>query len=134
MAHSIQQFGGRTEIINDLDLAALFIVARQICEGRQTSVPPFIAWEHSLRHYGLGAIDLALDRLTEIEAENFGTTLQSVLVGLHAFGSHIPASLLQQRNMSLGVVFSDYPVALLVDVVAQLSSFISAGKGNENRA
>lgn len=47
MAHSIQQFGGRAEVINDLDLMALFIVLREISQEDQMLVPPLIAWEHS---------------------------------------------------------------------------------------
>lgn len=127
MAHSIQVYHGRSEIFNDFDLMVLFIFLRDVGNPPAFAIErAFPEWENTLRNYGPGLIDLALDERTDAQLTRLGNELRSVRVRLSCSGNHIPAGFLQARNITPGMVFGDFPVPHLLDAAVRLESLIGA--------
>ena len=130
MAHSTQVFRGRAEVFNDLDLMVLFMFLRDSphASGDDAEALLFARWEDGLRHYGCGLIRLELDAMFTDGAstQRFASALSEVRKRLSFFGERIPSGLLNARNITPGVVFADYPVALLADAALRLENLVAA--------
>ena len=117
-------------MINDLDLMVLFMFLRDAggVAGGGATDRLLGEWEHSLRHYGPGLIDLALEQMTDAEAQEVAAAIREVRERVGTFGERVPESVLRARNITPGVVFADFPVRLLVEAAVRLENLISPGR------
>jgi hypothetical protein len=130
MAHSTQVCRGRGEVLKDLDLMVLFMFLRDAFRdvGHGAIAHLLAEWERSLRHYGPGLIYVDLDLVVadKSSTQKFSAALSDVRERLGTFGERIPSSILNAQNITPGVVFSDYPVGLLVHATKRLENLVAA--------
>jgi hypothetical protein len=130
MAHSIQAYKGKTEVINDLDLLIImgFVlkIVNQSPEFR--GLRNLVAqWQESLREYGPGIIDLKLEQFVQgpNEVSEFGALLSTVLNQVSYYHEAIPADVLNKQLSVLGVTFSDCKVSSVEEAVKKLQALIA---------
>ena len=123
MAHNIQMFREKSLIIHDLDLIVLMAFAlKLIRENPQYAVLEECAeqWKCALANYGPGVLDLGLEELenapTKIDA--LAALLTGIEVEVIRSGESVPASVLNALTDRVpGVVFSDYKVELILELI-----------------
>jgi len=130
MAHSIQTFGGKSEVINDIDLIVFIVFALEIISElpEVESLRPLAEeWQSVLHQYGPGLVDLKVDRLlvTPEQERDFTTLLETILAEAAQYHDTIPASFLNNQASIPGVTFHDYKVSLLRDAVKRLELLVA---------
>lgn len=126
MTHSIQTMGDASEIINDLDLVATIgLLSREFEKDpiRHARMEPWIrGWLEQSSNYAPGTIDLELEDIAASAEDR--TALVDLLDALEAelarLGPVVPGPLLDDMKLSAGMVFGDYPVEYMVDVVSRV--------------
>jgi hypothetical protein len=129
MAHSIQVYGERTAVINDLDLIVIIGFAVEII-GQRQDFADFqglaMQWRDSLRLYGPGVIDLKLEQFitTPDGAQKFRSLLSAILEQALIHDETIPAQVLNALPSASGVIFRDYSVSHIAEAVEKLEALI----------
>ena|SRR5258708_37611183 len=130
MAHSIQTYRGKTEVLNDLDLLIILGFALEIIrESSQfDSLQSLVmAWQQVPKMYGPGVIDLKIDELVQTHAEvrELRTLLETVLQRASKHHETIPAHVLKKIVMVPDIRFNDYRVEWVNEAVKKLQMLIA---------
>ena len=130
MAHSIQTFGGKSEVVKDIDLIIIIVFALEIISrSPQLESLRGLAeeWQSVLHQYGPGVIDLKFEKVlrTGAQERDIATLLETILAEAAQYHETIPASLLNKQAPIPGVIFHDYKVSLLKDAVKRLQKLIA---------
>src|SRR5689334_18360368 len=131
MAHSIQTYRGKSEVINDLDLLVIIGFSIAIINhstefrGLQGLAGQ---WQESLRQYGPGTIDLKLEQIV-VDPErllSLERLLGKILEQISHYHEKIPADVLNERLSVSGVRFNDFDVANIEEAVKKLQTVFFA--------
>jgi hypothetical protein len=130
MASSLQSFGGKAELFNDLDLMVLLqFVAEIVSDSNELAAlsNSVGAWNKAVRIAGPGVLDLALEEnlKTPTERSAMASALRQLKTRVSTFGSIIPAAVLNEKNIAPGVTFFDYQSQRLIDTAARLEGLIA---------
>ena len=129
MAHSIQEYGGRSEIMNDLDIAMIGTVIINIVEqSKRKDFSPMIEfWKSCFDAYGPGTIDLHISDF--ITNETMREKLSSLLEqAAEIISAHPVFSMSDINKISYQpkfASFKNYPTAVLLQAVDQLKHLIA---------
>ena len=130
MAHSLQTYRGKTEVLNDLDLLIILGFALEVIressqfESLQSLA---MAWQQVPKMYGPGVIDLKIDELiqTHTEVRELRKLLETVLQKASKYHETIPAPVLKKIVMVPGIRFNDYKVGWVNEAVKKLQTLIA---------
>ena len=125
MAHSIQVFHERSEVLNDADLIIIIALSLDIIlkSSHLESLRSLAdEWRWMLDHYGPGVIDLKIEQLlfTSAQQQDFATLLAAIIEQANQYHDTIPASILKEWASVPGVTYVDYKVSILVHAVERL--------------
>ncbi|MBV8224672.1 MAG: hypothetical protein JO232_05730 [Verrucomicrobia bacterium] len=119
MATSIQEFKGKTLMLNDLDLILVVVIILRLISKTPESVGlEHVAehWKRALASYGPGVLDLELDKLMGApgDVSSLSTLLSRIEAELAPYGGIVPASVLNDLVFMPGIKFADYQVQRIV--------------------
>jgi|GEM_PF-1493210 len=128
MAHSIQVYRGKHEVINDLDLVVIIGLALQIIQqSTQFESLQSLAteWQKALDLYGPGVIDLKINELTHAQVADLRTLLKGAFQQALRYEEKIPAEVLKKMVKVSGVTFNDYRTEWVIEAVKKLQALIA---------
>jgi hypothetical protein len=128
MAHSIQVYKGRAEVINDLDLLVLlrFMLDEIEADSEHALKQPGDAWRKCVSQYAPGIIDLNLDAhfCDDAERAEFLALASRVKSKLERVGPSIHASCLNTPETPKGMVFGDFPTEFALQALERISNLL----------
>ncbi|HEX4959444.1 MAG TPA: hypothetical protein VF173_01300 [Thermoanaerobaculia bacterium] len=130
MAHSIQVFGDRSEVFNDLDLLVLMRLMSEELGSNASSYPLLVSmaarWRDCCENYSPGSIDLNLELAVagEKARQQFASLLSTIAQKLERSGDTIPAGELNSRLCVPGVTFHDYRTTLLLAAIEKIKQLL----------
>lgn len=130
MAHSIQEYRGRSLVLSDLDIVAAVLLLRWSADeqGDGPSRMLVLRWEQALGVAGPGTIDLRLDEIGRSDEDRrcLRDGLATLRRQTESFGATIPGSVLGASPFA-GVALSDYPGPLVRRLALALEDLVGGG-------
>jgi hypothetical protein len=128
MAHSIQEYRGRNEIINDLDIAMIGTVIINIVQQSKLEYffPMVKSWKASLDFYGPGTIDLDLEYFIineemRLRLDKLFDQTSEIIATRSVFSIHDIGDISYQPKF---IKLENYPSKILINAVNQLKWLI----------